>query len=484
MDMPKEQKKTYFEGEDEILQAVSDQGVKEADLRFIDMNGTIEHVTIRAKDLADALAQGHGFDGSSIPGFQDIHESDMLLVPDASRAYVDQSRKTLTLAINCTVKDPVTGLAYLKDPRTLAARAEQYLKRSGEGDVAYLGPEIEFFIVDDVQFSTGKDHAMHKIRSSEAPERNGSFSDGYATPHKAGYFPLRSDKHTDLRSAMLWALDASGIDADIHHHEVASFGQTEINMRFAPLLRAADNVVQFKYIVQQVALAHGKTVTFMPKPIYKDNGSGMHTHQSIWKDGTNTFHRVDWDGTNHDQRLSEQGRAYAAGLLDHAASILAFAAPSTNSYKRLVPGFEAPVNLVYGSRNRSAAIRIPTYSKSPASTRIEFRPPDPLANPYLAFSAMLLAGLDGIARKLTLGDPVNLDTYHLSEKEKADLKLRTVPGSLEESLQALAQDHEYLLKGGVFTADVISTHIALRKKEADLVHLTPHPREFELYWGR
>jgi glutamine synthetase len=434
--------------------------------------------------------EGLGFDGSSIRGWMPIHASDMLVVPDPDTALMDPFMKDPTLSLICNVVDPITKENYARDPRFIAQKAERYLKQSGVGDTAYYGPEAEFFIFDGVSYDSGPNHAHYKIESREGQWETGSAVEhswdgkthttrpnlGYKPRYKEGYFPVAPlDSLQDIRTEMCRVMEQCGILVERQHHEVATAGQAEIDIRFDSLVKTADKLMWFKYIVKNVALRNGKTVTFMPKPLYGDNGSGMHTHQSIWSKGKPLFAGEGYAG------ISEMALHYIGGVLKHARSLAAICNPTTNSYKRLVPGFEAPVNLAYSSRNRSAAIRIPMYSPSPKAKRIEFRSPDPSCNPYLAFSAMLMAGLDGIENRIDPGDPLDKDIYGLSPEELKDVP--KMPGSLEEALGELKRDHEYLLKGDVFTQDVIEAWIDTKvEKELNPVRLRPSPMEFALYF--
>jgi len=469
----------------DVLKLAADSGAEFVDLRFVDLPGLHQHFSMPIHELtADSFEEGFGFDGSSIRGFQEIQESDMLLIPDPNTAVIDPFTARTTLNLNCFVKDPVTGESYSRDPRYIVKKAEDYLVSTGIGDTAFFGPEAEFFIFDNVSFEYKANTAHHFVDSNEGIWRSGSRTEidgspnlGYKLRHKEGYFPVPpADQYQDLRSEMVAVMEQVGIDIEVHHHEVGTAGQAEIDMRFDTMLRMADKVMLYKYVVKNVAAQAGKTVTFMPKPVFEDNGSGMHTHQSIWKGGEPLF----FDEKGY-AGLSDLARWYTGGLLKHAAAVLAFAAPTTNSYKRLVPGYEAPVNLVYSQRNRSAAVRIPLYSQSPKAKRIEFRCPDPSCNPYLAFAAMLMAGLDGIQNRIEPPDPLEKDLYDLPPEELAQVP--QVPGSLDESLAALEADHEFLLTGGVFTQDVIDTWIAYKREaEVDAIRLRPHPYEFHLYY--
>jgi glutamine synthetase len=466
---------------DEVLQLIRDEAVEIVDLRFCDLPGLMQHFSMPASELtADVFEEGSGFDGSSIRGFQEIQESDMILVPDPNTAVIDPFRDHKTLNVNCYVLDPVTGESYTRDPRYVARKAEEYLLSTGIADTMYVGPEAEFFIFDEVRFGQDEHSAFHMVDSVEAAWNTSKEEGpnlGYKPRYKEGYFPVPPmDHYQDLRSEMILQLERLGVQVEIHHHEVGTAGQAEIDMRFDTMLRMADKLMLYKYVCKNVAWRAGKTVTFMPKPIFQDNGSGMHTHQSLWKGGEPLF----YDEKGY-AGLSDLARWYIGGLLRHAGAILAFAAPTTNSYKRLVPGFEAPVNLVYSQRNRSAAVRIPLYSQSPKAKRLEFRCPDPSCNPYLAFSAMLMAGLDGIQNRIEPPDPMDKDLYDLPPEALAQVP--TVPGSLEESLAALEEDSAFLRAGGVFTDDLIDTWIDYKRtNEIDAIRLRPHPWEFQMYY--
>ena len=441
------------------------------DLKFCDLLGTWQHMTLPISAFDESsFDDGLGFDGSSIRGWQGISESDMLLMPDAASAILDPFTEAPTLSILCEIADPVTRQPYGRDPRGVARRAEAYLESSGIADTAYFGPECEFFVLDEVSYDLGPNHSHYAVDSAEGHWNSGKPGLGYTVREKEGYFPpAPHDTLHDLRTRMVLTLERLGIPCEFHHHEVASGGQCEIDLRYGPLTRMADQVMTYKYVVKNVARAAGKTVTFMPKPLYGDNGSGMHSHQSLWKDGETLM--ADADGY---AGLSATARSYIGGLLAHAPALLAFCAPTTNSYRRLVPGYEAPVNLVYSQRNRSACIRIPMYSESPKAKRIEFRCPDAAANPYLAFSAMLMAGIDGIERGLDPGAPADYDLFEESHGE-----VPQVPSSLGEALDALEADHEFLTKGGVFSEELIRTWIDYkRENEVDVVRLRPHPAEF------
>jgi glutamine synthetase len=465
----------------DLRQLAKDAGVKIIDLKFVDLPGVWQHFSIPVRDLQDDLfSEGVGFDGSSIRGFQQIHESDMLLIADADTAWVDPTLTVPTMNLVCNVLDPVTRKPYSRDPRYIAQKAENYLRSTGIAEVSYWGPELEFYIFDDVRYDQSARCGYYYIDSKEGIWNTGREDGpnlGYKLRHKEGYFPVPpADQLQDIRSEIILKLETIGIEAEVHHHEVGTAGQGEIDMRFTSLTKMADNVMGYKYILRNVATKHGKTVTFMPKPIFGDNGSGMHCHQSLWKGNTNLF----YDELGYGQ-ISQTAKYYIGGLLRHAPALLALCAPTTNSYRRLVPGYEAPVNLVYSQRNRSACVRIPVYSKSPKSKRVEFRCPDPSANPYLCLAAQLMAGLDGIQNKIDPGEPIDKDLYEL-EPEEAD-KVKSTPGSLGEVLDALEKDHAWLLKGDVFTRDVLDTWIRYkRERELAQVNLRPVPYEFFLYF--
>jgi len=459
----------------EALEWAGQTQAQMVDLKFCDLVGSWQHVTLPLSAFDEsAFDEGLGFDGSSIRGWQGISESDMLLMPDPSSALLDPFAEAPTLSLVCEIADPVTKEGYDKDPRRVAKRAEEYLNETGIADTAYFGPECEFFVLDTVSYELADHKSHYEIDSAEGHWNSGMTGLGYTVRPKEGYFPpAPHDTLHDLRSEMVLTLERLGIQCEFHHHEVASGGQCEIDLRYQSLTRMADQVMTYKYVVKNVARAAGKTVTFMPKPLYGDNGSGMHTHQSLWKQGTPLM--ADKSGY---AGLSQLARAYIGGLLAHAPALLAFCAPTTNSYRRLVPGFEAPVNLVYSQRNRSACIRIPMYSDSPKAKRIEFRCPDSAANPYLAFAAMLMAGVDGIEKGLEAGAPADYDLF-----EEAGTEVPQVPGSLAEALDALEADHEFLTKSGVFSEELIRTWIDYkRENEVDVVRLRPHPAEFALYY--
>lgn len=464
----------------QVLEMIKERGIKVVDLRFLDFLGLWQHFTVPVSELDEAgFEDGFGFDGSSIRGWQPINASDMLVVPDSTTAQIDPFFAEPTLVLIGDIVDPVTREPYSRDPRNIARKAEAYLKGTGIGDTAYFGPEAEFFIFDDVRYDNASNGCFYELDSVEGTWNTGREECpnlGYKPRHKEGYFPVPPmDKFQDLRTEMLLTLEQVGIDVECQHHEVATAGQAEIDMRFKPLLQMGDQLMWFKYVLKNVAYRHGRTVTFMPKPLFGDNGTGMHTHISIWKDGQPMFAGDKYAG------VSDIAMYAIGGILKHCRALCAFANPSTNSYKRLVPGFEAPVNLAYSSRNRSAAVRIPMYFPSPKTKRLEFRTPDPSCNGYLAFSAMLMAVLDGIENKIDPGEPLDKNIYDLPPEELADIP--SAPGSLDEALAALKEDHEFLLKGGVFTQDVIDMWIDYKtENEINPVKLRPHPYEFFLYF--
>lgn len=464
----------------EVLALIREREVKCIDLRFMDFPGIAQHFTVPAKGFDEGTFEdGLGFDGSSIRGWQAINESDMLVIPQPETAFIDPFMKDTTLVMLCNIQDPLTRQDYSRDPRNVARKAVNYMKASGVADVAYFGPELEFFIFDDVRYDSNQHSGYYFIDSSEGAWNSGRVESpnlGYKLRYKEGYFPVPpADSLQDIRSEMMLTMIDCGLTVEAQHHEVATGGQGEIDMRFAPLVEMGDNVVKYKYIVKNVARKHGKTVTFMPKPLFMDNGTGMHVHASLWKGGTNLFAGSGYAG------LSDMGLYAIGGLLKHAPALCAFSNPTTNSYKRLVPGYEAPVNLAYSRRNRSASIRIPMYSASPKAKRIEFRCPDPSSNPYLVFSSMLMAMLDGIKNKTKPGEPLDKDIYDLEPEELA--KVPKAPGSLDEAINNLERDHEWLLQGDVFTKDVIMTWVEYKRKhEIDAVRLRPHPYEFHLYF--
>jgi glutamine synthetase len=464
----------------EVLAFAKEKGAKVVDIRFLDFPGVWQHFTVPMSELEESsFEDGFGFDGSSIRGWQPINASDMLVIPDPTTAKMDPFFEVPTLVLIGSIVDPVTRESYSRDPRYIAQKAEAYLKSTGIGDTAFIGPEAEFFIFDEIRFESSRHRSFYEIDSVEGIWNTGRDEGpnlGYKPRHKQGYFPVPPmDKFQDLRTEMMMVLEELGIAVECQHHEVATAGQAEIDMRFQPLLKMGDQLMWFKYVLKNVATRNGYTVTFMPKPLFEDNGTGMHTHISIWKDGEPTFAGDGYAG------VSDNALYAIGGILKHARALCAFTNPTTNSYKRLVPGFEAPVNLAYSSRNRSASIRIPMYSASPKAKRIEFRTPDPSCNGYLAFSAMLMAAIDGIENKTDPGEPLDKDIYGMSPEELADVP--SAPGSLQEALAALAEDHAFLLKGDVFTQDVIDTWITYKtKNEVNDVNLRPHPHEFFLYF--
>ena len=466
---------------EDVQATIRDNGIRRCDLLATDLYGRWQHFSVPAHRVDESLAgHGQGFDGSSLRGFQPINESDMLLRPDLETAVIDPCQPTPTLAMICDVHDPITGERYSRDPRYVATKAEAYLAQTGIGDQAFFGPELEFFVFDHVTYSHSGNESSHEIDSSEGDwntdrQEEGS-NQGYKIPAKQGYSPTAPwDTLGDIRWEMAETMEKVGIEIELHHHEVASGGQGEIATRFGTLRRKADESQWYKYIVRNVARAHGKTATFMPKPLFEDNGTGMHVHQSIWLGDEPLFFN---QGSYAD--LSAVARHYIGGLLAHGPSLLAFCAPTTNSYKRLVPGFEAPIYLAYSQRNRSAAIRIPTYESSAKAKRVEFRTPDASANSYLAFSAMLMAGLDGIENGIEPPDPIDVDIYELSSEEAAGIA--SVPHRLEESLLALERDHDYLLQGGVFTEDLLTKYFDDKMDEARDIDSRPTPAEFHHYF--
>jgi glutamine synthetase len=463
-----------------VMKMIQENDVKFVDFRFTDTRGKEQHVSVPVSAFDESkFTEGHAFDGSSIAGWKGIDASDMLLMPDPSTANIDPFMDETTLLLSCDVIEPATGKGYDRDPRSLARRAEAYLKSSGVGDTAYFGPEPEFFIFDSVTWNVDMSGASVKINSEEAPWSSGRDYEGGNMGHrpavKGGYFPVPPvDSLQDIRSSMCLALEEMGVPVEVHHHEVAAPGQCEIGTRFAPLVQRADWTQILKYVVHNVAHSYGKTATFMPKPVVGDNGSGMHVHQSIWKDGKNLFAGNGYAG------LSETALYYIGGIIKHAKALNAITNPGTNSYKRLVPGFEAPVKLAYSARNRSAAIRIP-YVQSDKARRIEVRFPDPTANPYLAFAALLMAGLDGIQNKIHPGEASDKDLYHLSPEE--DAKIPAPAASLEEALAALDKDREFLTRGGVFSNEMIDAYIELKMQEVTTFRMTTHPVEFQMYYS-
>ena len=464
----------------DVLKLAKESGAKILDLKFMDFPGLWQHFSTPISLLTeDLFEEGFGFDGSSIRGWQAINESDMSVIPDPSTAMIDPFMNPTTLSIIGDIYDPLTRQKYSRCPRNIAQKAEAYLQSTGLADTAYFGPEAEFFIFDDIRFDQNANSGFYFIDSVEGRWNSGKDEGpnlGYKPRYKEGYFPVPpGDAFHDLRSEMLLTMEACGLEVECHHHEVATGGQAEIDLKYGHLVKTADDLLLYKYIVKNTARKHGKTVTFMPKPLYADNGSGMHCHMSLWKDGQPLFAGDGYAG------LSEMALYYIGGILKHAQALIALTNPTTNSFKRLVPGYEAPVNLAYSQRNRSAACRIPVYSNSPKAKRVEFRCPDPTCNPYLAFSAMLMAGLDGIANKIHPGEPLDRDIYDLTPQELAEVP--STPASLSDALDALEKDHAFLLKGDVFTEDVIDTWISYkRENEVDAIRLRPHPYEFALYY--
>jgi glutamine synthetase len=462
-----------------VLEFASKNNAKMVDLRFIDLPGLWQHFSVPISELSeDSMKEGFGFDASSIRGWAAIHESDMMLVPDPNTAFMDPFRDVPTLVMIGDAVDPPTRKPYERDPRFVARKAEAYLSSTGIADQAFFGAEAEFFIFDSVRFDSDHQHSYYFIDSEEGRWNSGRAENnlGFRPRYKEGYFPVPPTDHfQDLRTEMVQHMIACGIEIECQHHEVATAGQAEIDMRFATLVRAADMMMMYKYILRSTAYQFGKSVTFMPKPLFADNGSGMHTHQSLWLKGKPLFAGDKYAG------LSDTALYYAGGLLKHAPAICGFAAPTTNSYRRLVPGYEAPVNLAYSKRNRSAAVRIPVYTTNPKAKRLEFRPPDASCNPYLAYAAMLMAGLDGIRNKIHPGEPLDKDSYDLEPEEAA--KVPSVPGSLDGSLAALKADHKFLTEGNVFPEEFINLWIDYKtKSEVDPVRLRPHPYEFHLYY--
>ena len=464
----------------EVVALAKENDIKVVDLKFMDMPGMWQHCSIMVDELTeDLFEEGAGFDGSSIRGFQAINESDMLLFPDPTTAVIDPVCKVPTLSITCNIKDPITLENYTRDVRYIAQKAEAYLQSTGIADTSYWGPEAEFYLLNDIRYGQNQNSGFYHVDSVEGSWNSGREENpnlGYKPRYKEGYFPVPpSDTLQDLRSEMCLKLMEVGIDVELHHHEVGTAGQGEIDIRFGELTQTGDKIALYKYVIKNMARANNLVATFMPKPLFQDNGSGMHVHQSLWKDGKNVFY--DPQGYS---LLSEDALYYIGGLLAHARSLCAIIAPTTNSYKRLVPGYEAPVNIAYSQRNRSACVRIPVYSKSEKAKRVEFRTPDPSCNPYLAFSALLMAGLDGIQNRIHPGDPLDKDLYDLEPEELADIE--STPASLGDSLDALEEDYEYLLKGDVFTQDVLDVWIDYkRENEVDAMNMRPHPYEFYLY---
>jgi glutamine synthetase len=462
-----------------VMEMAKKQGAKMVDFKFVDTFGTWQHFTIPIAEMSEEIfEEGLGFDGSSIRGWKSIEASDMLVMADPATAFIDPFCAAPTLSLTCTVAETGTKEPYNRDPRGIAQRAERFVSSTGIADTAVFGPEAEFFIFDNVQYDHKPNGTFYSVESEEAVWNTGRDEMpnlGYKIRHKEGYFPVApADTQQDIRTEMCLVMESLGVRIERQHHEVATAGQAEIDYRFDTLIKSADAMMVYKYVIKNVAKKHGKTVTFMPKPLFGDNGSGMHTHQSLWKKGKPLFAGKEYAG------LSQMALYYIGGILKHARALCAICNPTTNSYKRLVPGYEAPVNLAYSSRNRSAAIRIPTYSENPKAKRIEYRPPDPAANPYLAFAAMLMAGLDGIQNKVDPGEPLDKNIYELPPEELK--KVPNVPGSLGEALDCLEKDHEFLLKGDVFTTDFLEMWVSNKRKEHDALRLRPHPYEFFLYY--
>jgi glutamine synthetase len=462
-----------------VIETAKKNGAKMVDIKFVDTFGTWQHFSMPIGELSEeSFSEGLGFDGSSIRGWKSIEASDMLAMPDADTAFMDPYCAVPTLSLTCTIAETGTREAYTRDPRGIAQRAEKHLVSTGVADQAFFGPEAEFFIFDNVQFDSKSNGTFYSVESEEGVWNTGRDEMpnlGNKIRHKEGYFPVApADTQQDIRTEMVLTMEALGVKIERQHHEVATAGQAEIDYRFTTLVSAADAMMVYKYVVKNTAKKHGKTACFMPKPLFGDNGSGMHTHQSLWKKGKPLFAGKEYGG------LSELALYYVGGLLKHAKALCAICNPTTNSYKRLVPGFEAPVNLAYSARNRSAAVRIPTYSENPKAKRIEYRPPDPAANPYLAFAALLMAGLDGIANKIEPGEPLDKNIYELPPEELK--KVPNVAGSLSEALDQLEKDHKFLLQGEVFTEDFLDMWISHKRKEHDAIRLRPHPYEFFLYY--
>ncbi len=462
-----------------VVELARKQGAKMVDIKFVDTFGTWQHFSCPIGELnEDVFSEGFGFDGSSIRGWKSIEASDMLAMPDPNTAFIDPFCAVPTLSLTCTIAETGTKESYNRDPRGIAQRAEKFLASTGIADQAFFGPEAEFFIFDNVQYDHRSNGTFYSVDSEEAVWNTGRDEMpnlGYKIRHKEGYFPVGpTDAQQDIRTEMCLLMEQLGVKIERQHHEVATAGQAEIDYRFDTLIRAADAMMVYKYVVRNVAKRHGKTATFMPKPLFGDNGSGMHTHQSLWKKGKPLFAGNEYAG------LSQMALYYIGGLLKHASALCAICSPTTNSYKRLVPGYEAPVNLAYSSRNRSAAIRIPTYSENPKAKRVEYRPPDPSANPYLCFAALLMAGLDGIQNKIDPGEPMDKNLYELPPEEMA--RVPQVPGSLSEAVSHLEKDNEFLLKGDVFTPDFLEMWVSHKRKESDALRLRPHPYEFFMYY--
>jgi glutamine synthetase len=462
-----------------VIEMAKKQGAKMVDVKFVDTFGTWQHFSVPMGELTEEVfEEGFGFDGSSIRGWKSIEASDMLAMPDPNTAFIDPFCAVPTLSVTCTIAETGTKEPYDRDPRGIAQKAEKYLQSTGVADTAVFGPEAEFFIFDNVQYDQKSNGTFYSVDSEEAIWNSGREEMpnlGYKIRHKEGYFPVApTDTQQDIRTEMVLVMESLGIKVERQHHEVATAGQAEIDFRFDTLVKTADTMMLYKYIIKNVARKHGKTVTFMPKPLFGDNGSGMHTHQSLWKKNKPLFAGNEYAG------LSQMALYYIGGILKHAKALCAICSPTTNSYKRLVPGYEAPVNLAYSARNRSAAIRIPTFSESPKAKRIEYRPPDPSANPYLCYTALLMAGLDGVLNKIDPGEPMDKNMYELPPEELA--RVPQVPGSLGEALDHLEKDHEFLLKGDVFGKDFLEMWVSHKRKEQDGLRLRPHPYEFHLYY--
>jgi glutamine synthetase len=462
-----------------VIELAKKNGAKMMDIKFVDTFGTWQHFSCPIRELTEEIfSDGIGFDGSSIRGWKSIEASDMLAMPDPDTAFLDPFCAEPTLSLTCSIAETGTKELYTRDPRAIAQRAEKYLVSTGLADTAVFGPEAEFFVFDNVQFDSKSNGTFYSLDSNEGIWNTGRDEMpnlGYKIRHKEGYFPVPpADTQQDIRSEMVLVMEQLGVEVEKQHHEVATSGQAEIDYRFTTLVKCADAMMVYKYVIKNVARKHGKTACFMPKPLFGDNGSGMHTHMSLWKKGKPLFAGNEYAG------LSQMALYYIGGLLKHARALCALCNPTTNSYKRLVPGYEAPVNLAYSSRNRSAAIRIPTYSESPKAKRLEYRPPDPAANPYLAFSALMMAGVDGVLNKIEPGEPLDKNIYELPPEELK--KVPNVAGSLDEALNCLEKDHEFLLKGDVFTSDFLDMWIATKRKEHDALRLRPHPYEFFLYY--
>ncbi len=467
----------------DVFRTISDKGIQFVDFKFVDLFGMQQHLTFPVEGVDEgSFRDGVGFDGSSVRGFQKINESDMKLLPDPESMFQDPFFDDPTISVFCDVIDPAGFKPYSRDPRGVARKAERLVRSLGIADEAFFGPELEFFIFDDVRYDQATQHGYYFVNNENAfwnTGRGGEPNLAHRAGRKLAYFAASPvDAYQNLRSKMSTILREVGVETELHHHEVAAAGQNEIGFRFGTLLRSADNAIKFKHVIKNVAHRYGKTATFMPKPLFEENGSGMHVHVSLWKDGRNLFYKA---GRYAD--LSEMAGHFIGGLIRHASALCAFVAPTTNSYRRLVPGYEAPMNLVYSQRNRSACIRVPMFATSPAAKRIEFRTPDPSCNPYLAFAAILLAGLDGIQKKLEPPEPIDEDIYELAGTERGDAIART-PGSLDEAIEALQRDHEFLVKDGVFPPDLIETWIELKQEqEIDFIRLRPHPSEFSLYYS-